>query len=507
MPRAHAALASLALSSALLAQQEGSTALTIYSTAQPGAIPAQMYRPVPGQGYNPYVNQPIPGYAVVKQERTIDIPEGRGEIRFTDVAAYIEPTTVRFISLSDPDGTRVLEQDFRFDLVNQAKLLERYIDQPIVVEQVIGDRVESVSGVLLSAAGGLMLRTDGGIRAINGYNNIRFPELPGGLVTKPTLAWDLFSETGGRQQTRVTYQTESITWWADYNLVFSEGTSENTGKLDVGAWVSILNKSGATYGDAKLKLVAGDVQRAQQPGYNQRFDVMEARAGAAAPAGFEEKSFFEYHLYTLGRPATIPDNSTKQIELFEPASGVPAEKVLVYYGLPHGFVPWWSSPATDRNLGVQSNQKVDVYLKFRNDQQSGLGIPLPSGRIRVSKLDEADGTLEFIGEDVIDHTPKNEDVLIKLGSAFDVVGERTQTDFRVDNARRWMEEEIEIELRNHKDQPVKVIVKENLYRWVNWSIIQSTHEHQKQDARTIHFPVTVDADGKAVIRYRVRYTW
>jgi len=506
MPRASTLIAVLALSAPLLAQP-GETAVTIYSSAQPGAIPAQMYRPVPGQGYNPYANQPIPGYAVVKQERTLDVAKGRGEIRFTDVAAYIEPTTVRFLSLSDPDGTRVLEQDFRFDLVNQAKLIERYIDQPIIVEQVIGDRIETISGVLLSAAGGLMLRTDdGGIRAVSSYSNIRFPDLPGGLVTRPTLAWDLYSDTGGTQQTRVTYQTESITWWADYNLVFSEGSSENTGTLDVGAWVSILNKSGATYSDAKLKLVAGDVQRAQQPGRNQRFDMMESRAGAA-PAGFEEKSFFEYHLYTLGRPATIPDNSTKQIELFEPATGVPAEKVLVYYGLPQGFMPWWSSPATDRNLGIQSNNQVDVYLKFRNDEQSGLGIPLPSGRIRVSKLDDADGTLEFIGEDIIDHTPKNENVLIKLGSAFDVVGERKQTDFHVDNGRRLIEEEIEIELRNHKDQPVHILVKENLYRWTNWSIIQSTHGHEKQDARTIHFPITVDADGTATVRYRVRYTW
>ena len=228
-------------------------------------------------------------------------------------------------------------------------------------------------------------------------------------------------------------------------------------------------------------------------------------AEAAAP-GFQEKSFFEYHLYTLGRPTTLPQNSTKQIELFEAARGVPADKVLVYYGLPgnYGFFP---DPVTDRGFGVQSNKKVDVYLRFKNSGDNGLGIPLPSGRIRVNQLDTDDGSLEFIGEDVIDHTPRDEEVLIQLGSAFDVVGERKQIDFRVDTARNTMEETIEIELRNRKDEPVEVLVKENLYRWTNWEIVESSHEWRKIDARTIHVPVRVDAGEEAKLRYRVRYTW
>jgi hypothetical protein len=228
--------------------------------------------------------------------------------------------------------------------------------------------------------------------------------------------------------------------------------------------------------------------------------------GAAADGGFEEKAFFEYHLYTLGRPTTLPDNSTKQIELFPTARKVPCEKVMVYYGLGSRY-PAYGSPMTDRNFGLQSNPKVDIYLKFKNEKAIGMGMPLPSGRIRVSKLDPADETLEFIGEDAIDHTPKDEQVLIKMGSAFDVVGERKQTDFAVDSNRNWMDETVEIKVRNHKEEKVKVIVKENLYRWTNWQITKKTHEFEKIDSRTIHFPIEIDKDGEATIRYTVHYTW
>src|SRR5512135_697358 len=311
----------------------------------------------------------------------------------------------------------------------------------------------------------------------------------------------------GKQATRVSYQAGGITWWADYNLAYADGANANACRLDVGAWVSILNRSGAGYEDAKLKLVAGDVQRAAPPAY--------AAAALAAPrmaleekvAGFEQKAFFEYHLYTLGRPTTLPDRSTKQIELFPVARGVPCEKKLVYYGLAPGWRGVAPSPLTDRNYGVQTNKKVDVYLSFENSKQNNMGMPLPAGRVRVSKRDDADGTLEFIGEDVIDHTPKDEPVLIKLGSAFDVVGERRQVAFSVDTSRRVMTEQIEVKLRNHKDQPVTVEVKETLYRWVNWEIVERSHPYRKEDARTVVFPLRVPANGEQVLDYTVRYSW
>ncbi len=505
-----AALSSALGSHAFAADPETTNSLTIYSTAQPGAIQPEFYRPRPGQNYN-YQNNPVPGYALIRHERSLSLPNARSTIKFTDVAALIDPTTVAISSLTDPKDTRVIEQNYEFDLVSTQKLMERYIDKNITVEQVQGNNVTTFSGKLLSTSGGLVLSgPDGKVQVINSYSNVQFPELPGGLITKPTLVWDIATGKPGDHKMRVSYESTGITWWADYNVLFTEGKDANSGVLDFGAWVSIINQTGASYPEAKLKLIAGDVHRAPKPQFakamnRQRADMYEMAMGADS-LGFEEKSFFEYHLYTLGRPTSIPDNSTKQIELFPTARGVPCEKVLVYYGLAN---PYWhySDPMTDRNYGIESNKKVDVYLQLKNNKESGMGMPLPSGRIRVSKLDTADGSLEFIGEDKIDHTPKDEKVLIKMGNAFDVVGERRQVDFKVDTTRKWMEEDIEIKVRNHKDEPVKVIVKENLYRWLNWEIKQKSHEFEKVDARTIHFPIEVAKDGEVVVTYKVRYTW
>lgn len=518
--RSHKAALAVALASAAApAQPQDSTAITIYSTLTPGAIPAAAYRPVPGGnggqaawGYNNFgYPNTMPGYAVVRQDRSLGLDKGRTTIRFTGVAALIDPTTVMFSSLTDPSGTQVLEQNYQFDLVSRAKLLERFIDKPITLELSLGNgAVKTVTGTLLSAdpSGWLVVRTDDGqIQTTASPINIRFPSLPQGLITRPTLVWDVAAATGGDHVVRLTYQTEGMTWWADYNIVFSEGADANSGLLDLNAWVSILNQSGASYDEAKLKLVAGDVHRAPRANAPAPMMEMARRGDGGGAAGFVEKSFFEYHLYTLGRPTTLPDNSTKQIELFEPAIGIPAEKVLLYYGLAEGYRGFFPSVVQDRNYGTEMNTKVDVYLRFRNSKENRLGVPLPSGRIRVSKIDPDDKALEFIGEDTIDHTPKDENVLIKMGSAFDVVGERRQVDFRADYSAQWMEETIEIKVRNHKEEPVKVLVKENLFRWVNWEITKKTHEFEKHDARSVHFPVTVPKDGEVVVTYTVRYSW
>lgn len=486
-----------------------STMLTIYSTARPGGVPAELYKPNTRGGRNRDAYRMIPGYAVVKQERDMTLNGNRVSLRFSDVASEIDPTTVSFASLTDPLGTHVLDQNYQFDLVSADKLMERYLDRQITVEQVQGDKIETFTGTLLSTGGGLILQGDDGrVQVINGYANVQFPQLPGGLISKPTLVWDVSTQKPGDHRVRVTYETKATTWWADYNVVFTPGPDANSGRLDFGAWVSIVNQSGATYEDAKLKLIAGDVNRAPEP---QQYAYETRKRNLAAvtedSAGFAEKSFFEYHLYTLGRATTLPDNSTKQVELFPVARDVPCEKVMVYYGLADGYHGFYGKPMTDRNFGVQSNKKIDIYLRLKNEKKIGMGMPLPSGRIRVSQMDTADDSLEFIGEDTIDHTPKDEEVLIKLGSAFDVVGERTQTDFKVDTRRNMMEETVEIKLRNHKEQPVKVIVKENLYRWTNGTIIEASHDHEKIDARTIHFPVEVPVDDEVTVRYTVKYTW
>jgi hypothetical protein len=502
----------LALAASASAQDQ-STSLTIYSTVTPGAIPASVYRPVPPSmggnfynAYNPWQGRPLPGYAVIRQDRPVTLKAGRGIVQFTDVAALIDPTTVSFTSLTDPAGTRVLDQNYQFDLVSAQKMIERFVGQQI--------NIDGQDVTLLASTGGsyLVREADGKIRyQQSAPSAVRFNKLPEGLMTKPTLTWDVVAAKDGPHQTRVSYQTEGITWWADYNLIWSEGKSANDGTLDVGAWVSILNQSGATYENAKLKLVAGDVHRAPQPGQGGMREMrleMAAKSGNEADLGFAEKSFFEYHLYTLGRPTSIPENSTKQIELFDAARGVPTEKVLVYYGLDeqfrHGF---WGSPMNDRNFGISSNKKVDTYLRFKNDKTNGLGIPLPSGRIRVSKLDAADGSMEFIGEDVIDHTPQGEEVLVKMGSAFDVVGERVQTDFVWNDGKQELLETYEIKIRNRKKDAVNVIIKENLFRWTNWEIVKQSTDFQKIDARTIHFPIRVEPDKEMVVRYTARYWW
>jgi hypothetical protein len=474
-------------------------ALTVYSSAASGAVTPEVLRG--GRAV-------LSGYAMVRQERTLPLDLGRNPVRFVDVAERIDPTTVTFESLTDPSGTSILEQNFQFDLVSQEKLLQRYIDRVVTVEQTRGPGVESFNGTLLSTQGGLVLReSDGTVRVLPNHAGVKLPGLPGGLITRPTLVWDVAARRAGAHRMRVSYQAGGMTWWADYNVTYAEPQGPSSCTLDLGAWVTIVNQSGASYPDAKLKLVAGDVHRAAPqpaaaPRFVQRTAALEDRA-----AGFEEKTFFEYHLYTLGRPTSLPDSSTKQIELFPAAHAVPCEKTLVYYGAQPPAYGYGPNPLTDRDYGTASNRKVDVYLRFRNAADRNMGQPLPAGRVRVSKQDGADQTLEFVGEDVIDHTPRDEEIRLKVGSAFDIVGERKQTDFRLDTSRRQMSEQVEVRLRNHKEHAVTVLVKENLYRWANWKIAESSHKFSKEHARTAHFPVAVPAGGESTLRYTVQYTW
>jgi hypothetical protein len=419
---------------------------------------------------------------------------------------------VSFESLTAPDSTAVLEQNYEYDVTNADKLLEKYLGKEVSVDlrPAGGSSAnQSVTGTLLSAEpGSLMLQTkQGDVRVITRGDvvSVYLASQSSQLITKPTLVWKVSADKGGQHAAQVTYQTSGLTWRADYNFV----VNTNDTAADVGAWVTIMNESGATYPDAHLKLVAGDVQRVKPPQrVYEAYDLAAQSGPRGGAAGFVEKSFFEYHLYTLGRTTTLGDNSTKQIELFPSRSNVPIDKTFVYYGLPEQWRYWIApQPNADQNLGTESNKKVDIYLLLRNSEKNGMGIPLPAGRVRVYKRDEADANLEFIGEDVIQHTPKDEQVMVKLGSAFDIVGERKQTDFKADYGAHWITESFEIKLRNHKKEPVKVIVKENLFRWVNWEITQSSDKWEKQDYRTIHIPVEVPVDGERTVTYSVKYTW
>lgn len=492
----------LLMASGLLSSAAADTALTIYSSADSAGVPAELYRPV--DGAEAMRGSAVPGFAIVREERELELPAGRSQQRFVDVAAYIDPTTVTFASLTEP-ATRVLEQSFQFDLVNSRKLLLRYLGRPVAVERVQGSQVSTLSGTLLSASDGLVLRTaDGTVTALRDHAAIRFPELPGGLITQPTLEWLLNSPRAGKQRTRVSYETGGITWWADYNLVFKPGKDANSGLLDLSAWVSIVNLSGASYRETRLKLVAGDVQRTAQLRPMLRRAEAVMLTGSAEEPGFAEKAFAEFHLYTLGRRTDLPDNSTRQLELFDQVRQIPARKLLVYRGLAASF---GGGPMLERDYGLAGNTKVDVHLEFRNDKSLGLGVPLPAGRIRVSQLDDADGSLEFIGEDRIGHTARDELVRVRLGTAFDVVGERRQIDFAVDTRARWLEEEIEVRVRNRKSEPVDVTVAEPMFRSGQWKILRHSQDYTKVDAQGIQFATRLAAGGESVIRYRVRYSW
>jgi hypothetical protein len=289
--------------------------------------------------------------------------------------------------------------------------------------------------------------------------------------------WETYSQAGGEQLCQVTYMTNGINWKADYVMV----VAENDAQVDLTGWVTLDNQSGATYKDAKLKLIAGDVNRVQEEALP-KMGALAMVADAAAPEqGFEEKSFFEYHLYTLGRPTTIRQAQTKQVSLLA-ASGVPAKKVFVYNGSRMG-------------------KKVEVRMEFENSKENNMGMPLPKGKVRAFKAD-SDGSLEFVGEDSIDHTPKDEEIRILLGNAFDLVGERSQVDFKELTFKRVTEQTWEIKLRNHKEEPVTIKVVEPV--WGEWDVTQASHDHRKKDASTLEFDVEVPADGEAVVTYTVR---
>jgi len=428
----------------------------------------------------------------------LSLEEGVNEVRFTDVASQIDPTSVHFRSLTDPQGTQVLEQNYEYDIVGSQKLLRKYVDREITL---LTDDRSQHQGTLLSGEGDIILADERGKITVVKQDSVRefvFPALPEGLITRPTLVWLLDSESEGDNQVEVTYLTDGVNWRADY-ITAIDPTDE---QMDLTGWVTINNQSGATYKDAQLKLIAGDVRRVTEPGVVREKMMFEAAPRAAAPQ-FEERAFFEYHLYTLQRPTTVRDQQTKQIE-FVSANQIPLEKIFVYDGAAQGPV-FFREPLTDQAYGTPTNTKVNVLLEFTNTVTNNLGLPLPKGIIRVYKED-VDGSSQFIGEDQIDHTPKDEMIRLYVGDAFDVVGERVQTDFKRP-AEKVIEETYKITVRNHKEEAITVRVIEHLFRWSQWEIVEASHDYEKLDAQTIEFRLPVRADGEATITYTVRYSW
>jgi hypothetical protein len=466
-----------------------------------GSTPTSATRTPGAEAAGPAVSLTVynQGTALVRDHRQFDLVQGINDLAFRDVAASIDPTTVLFKSLSDPAGTWVLEQNYEYDLVGAAALLEKYVDQSITVVTKDG---KEYRGTLLSGRGDVILQgSDGGVTVLklDNVQNFAFPQLPEGLRTRPTLLWRVQAAHSGTQDVEVTYLTGGLSWRADYVLLLAQDSKS----VDLDGWVTLNNTSGATFRDAQLKLIAGDLQRVNSVDAAKQV-LMEATA-APTPAAVEQRSFFEYHLYQVPRPVTVRDNETKQIQ-FVSVAKVPAGKFFVYDGAQCQSYAWYcrfyGSLQTDQAYGVVSNPKVMTMVEF---DTKDVKADMPAGRVRVYQQD-IDGAALLVGEDTIDHTPKGETVRLYVGDAFDIVGERKQTDFRRPSANS-LEETFEVTLRNHKTEAVEVRVVEHLARWSEWRILGSNADYTKPDSSTIEFRVSVPANGQTQVHYTARYDW
>ena len=440
------------------------------------------------------------GTALIRDQRTLNLDEGLNVINFRDVAATIDPTSVSFLSLSHPDSTVVLEQNYIYDLVNSDALLSRYLDEMIEITTADGT---AYRGQLLSGRHGeaILRQDDGGIVVLRVYDarDIRFPALPDGLITRPTLQWLLSSSSAGEQQVELTYLAGGMNWTADYNLLLNDA---ETG-LDLKGWVTLNNRTGRAFNNARLKLVAGDVNRIQPEPVFAESRAMAMDMAEDESAGVAQRELFEYQLYEVARRVSIKDNETKQIE-FVSGSEIAASSFFVFDGSPQ-FGDYFSPIDFPLGYGSESGD-VLTFLQFNTGNESGLGADLPAGRIRVYKND-VDGAGLLIGENRIDHTPEGEDVEILLGKAFDLVGERKQSNFEsVSNT--VAQESFEIRLRNRKDdEAVEIVVPERLYRWSDWQILESSAPFEKLDASTIEFRIAVAPGAEEMLTYTVQYTF
>jgi hypothetical protein len=426
--------------------------------------------------------------ALVKDRRSINLARGQGELRFMDVAAQIIAESVQINSLSDPVSLRVLEQNYEYDLLNPQKLMDKYVGKEVRLFQKNPhtEREEVVIATLLANNNGPIYRIGNEV-TFNHPGRVILPGLPESLIAQPTLVWLLENSLTKPQTVEASYLTKGVTWRADYVMTLNE----NDSKADLAGWVTIDNKSGAAYRDATLKLVAGDLHRVQEEQPRMMMARKSMLAEAAPTPQFKEEGFFEYHIYTLQRPSTIRENQTKQIRLIT-ADSVPVKKELLFRGDNYYYFGQYGE--------VTGNRKVGVFVEIANRKEEGLGIPLPKGTARVYKRD-SDAGLQFIGEDAIDHTPKDEKIRIKVGDAFDVVGTRKQTDWKK-TASDTYEAAFEITIRNHKQEDVVVRVIEPIPG--DWQMLGSSHEYKKGDAHIAEFNIPVKKDGETKLAYRVR---
>jgi hypothetical protein len=431
--------------------------------------------------------------SLVRDVRQLTLPSGDSLLRFMDIAASINPATVHFRSLTEPPKLNVLEQNYEYDLLDPNKLLQKFVGREVtLVRPKLASgttEYEEVKATLLSLNGAPVWKIGNEIVTGVSYESIRFPELPENLYERPTLLWTLQNLGASRHRVEASYLTSNLSWSADY--VLNVAKDESSGDLD--GWVTLVNHSGTAFKNASLQLVAGDIHRvvAQYAMDEEKAMVAMSRAVPAA-APFQQESFSEYHLYSLNRRTSIFDQESKQISLLN-ASHFPLRKVYVVNGQSY----YYRSMAQP---GAPVKDPVQVFYKFKNEDKAGLGMPLPAGTIRVYQQDSRGGSL-FAGEDHIDHTPKDEEISLHIGNAFDIVAERKQTDYKKLSDRLY-EFEYEITLRNHKALPITVEVNEPIGG--DWEMVNSTYKFTKTAAFAAQFDVPVDKDGTSVLKYRVR---
>ena len=435
------------------------------------------------------------GFGIVREVRSLDLARGLNAVRFEGVPARIDPTSLSLASLSNPGALSVLEQNYQYNLIGTNSVLDAAVGQRIRILREVGDQTVAEEGVLISQPNqGRIVRLDDGRVLVNPEGTIELLTLPEGLLSRPSLLWQLQSARGGAQRVEARYLTEGINWKADYVAVVSE---DETG-VDMTGWVTLTNQSGASYQNAGLQLIAGDVRRVQPQ--RQRFaeaDVMlESRvAAAAAPS---QEAFFEYHLYTFPTPTTIEERETKQLELLS-AQGVGVRRRLVFDGA-GSYFPFYR-PRRPGAGGATEEMAAAVTLEIENAEANNMGMPLPAGTVRVYKADRR-GNLQFLGEDTIGHTPRDETVRLYIGDAFDVVGTRRE----VSNRRisdRVREITVEVEVRNRKETATAVDVVERVF-YGDWEITQTSHGVERLDARTAQFSLALGAGETETVRYTAR---
>jgi len=431
--------------------------------------------------------------ALVRDVRQLNLTPGESRLRFMDIAASINPAAVHFRSMTESTKLSVLEQNYEYDLLDPNKLLQKFVGREVtLVRPKLSSgttEYDEVKATLLSLNGSPVWKIGNEVVTGLSYESIRFPELPENLYERPTLLWTLQNSGARRHKVEASYLASNLSWSADY--VLNVGKDETNGDLD--GWVTLMNHSGTAFKNAQLQLVAGDLHRVVPLNGRDDLRMMEGMVKAAsAPAPFQQEAFSEYHLYSLGRRTSIFDQESKQISLLN-ASRFPLQKVYVVDGQSYYY-------RTAAQPGAPVKDTVQVFYKFKNEDKAGLGMPLPAGTIRVYQADSRGGSL-FVGEDRIDHTPKDETINLHIGNAFDIVAERKQTDYKRLSDRLY-EFEYEITLRNHKDAPITIEVNEPIGG--DWEMVSSTYKFTKTAAFAAQFQVPVDKDGTSVLKYRVR---